>query len=237
MLKEQSCFNKHRSEIVQGTISFRQLRWPFAQGTISFRQMWRPFAQATTPVSQVRCTFCRMSNASIADVEAMLPSKQRHYPYRPGSFVSRTRPPCKMPFPICALHTYYIIYAKRPFLRRKPFFSSCSPMCSCPTYEVFKCELVSFILTKYSNLEEITKNFYVSNQVIDCVLSSILEIFQEKTSEKIWFVLDESSTFALAFGKQGGQPVPLRAKRKSSLKDFHNNKRVVQERSFLFRRK
>ena len=203
MLKEQSCFNKHRSEIVQGTISFRQLRWPFAQGTISFRQLrwlivqgtisfrqlrwpivqgtisfrqlrwpivqgtisfrqlrW-PFAQgtisfrqlrwlitqATTPVSQVRCTFCRMSNASIADVEAMLPSKQRHYPYPPGSFVSRTRPPCKMPFPICALHTYYIIYAKRPFLRRKPFFSSCSPMCSCPIYEVFKCELASFILT------------------------------------------------------------------------------------------
>ena len=120
MLKEQSCFNKHRSEIVRGTISFRQLRWPIAQGTISFRQLRWPFAQgtisfrqlrwlitqATTPVSQVRCTFCRMSNASIADVEAMLPSKQRHYPYRPGSFVSRTRPPCKMPFPICALHTY-----------------------------------------------------------------------------------------------------------------------------------
>ena len=109
-------------------------------------------------------------------------------------------------------------------------------MCSCPTYEVFKCELVSFILTKYSNLEEITKNFYVFNRVIDCALSSSFEIFQEKTSEKIWFVLYESSTFALAFGKQGGQPVPLRAKRKSSLKDFHNNKRVVQERSFLFRR-
>ena len=96
---------------------------------------------------------------------------------------------------------------------------------------------MSFILTKYSNLEEITKNFCVSNCVIDCALSSILEIFQEKTSEKIWFVLYESSTFALAFGKQGGQPVPLRAKRKSSLKDFHNNKRVVQERSFLFRHK
>ena len=114
-----------------------------------------------------------MSNASIADVEAMLPSKQRHYPYPPGSFVSRTRPPCKMPFPICALHTYYIIYAKRPSLRRKPFFSSCSPMYSCPIYEVFKCELTSFILTKYSNLEGITKNFCVSNRVIDCALSSI----------------------------------------------------------------
>ena len=98
-------------------------------------------------------------------------------------------------------------------------------------------DLLAFILTKYSNLEEITKNFYVFNRVIDCALSSSFEIFQEKTSEKIWFVLYESSTFALAFGKQGGQPVPLRAKRKSSLKDFHNNKRVVQERSFLFRRK
>ena len=98
-------------------------------------------------------------------------------------------------------------------------------------------DLLAFILTKYGNPEEITKNFCVSNRVIDCALSSILEIFQEKTSEKIWFVLDESSTFALAFGKQGSQPVPLRAKRKSSLKDFHNNKRVVQERSFLFRRK
>ena len=97
-------------------------------------------------------------------------------------------------------------------------------------------DLLAFILTKYSNLEGITKNFCVSNRVIDCALSLILEIFQEKTSEKIWFVLYESSTFALAFGKQGGQPVPLRAKRKSSLKDFHNNKRVVQERSFLFRR-
>ena len=98
-------------------------------------------------------------------------------------------------------------------------------------------DLLAFILTKYSNLEEITKNFCISNLVTDCALSSSFEIFQEKTSEKIWFVLDESSTFALAFGKQGGQPVPLRAKRKSSLKDFHNNKRVVQERSFLFRRK
>ena len=98
-------------------------------------------------------------------------------------------------------------------------------------------DLLAFILTNYSNLEEITKKNYVSNQVIDCALSSSFEIFQEKTSEKIWFVLYESSTFALAFGKQGGQPVPLRAKRKSSLKDFHNNKRVVQERSFLFRRK
>ena len=98
-------------------------------------------------------------------------------------------------------------------------------------------DLLAFILTKYSNLEEITKKNYVSNRVIDCALSSSFEIFQEKTSEKIWFVLYESSTFALAFGKQGGEPVPLRAKRKSSLKDFHNNKRVVQERSFLFRRK
>ena len=98
-------------------------------------------------------------------------------------------------------------------------------------------DLLAFILTNQSNPKGITKNFYVSNQVINCGLSSIFEIFQEKTSEKIWFVLDESSTFALAFGKQGGQPVPLRAKRKSSLKDFHNNKRVVQERSFLFRRK
>ena len=98
-------------------------------------------------------------------------------------------------------------------------------------------DLLAFILTKYSNLEKITKIFCVSNQVIYCALSSRFEIFQEKTSEKIWFVLDESSTFALAFGKQGGQPVSLRAKRKSSLKDFHNNKRVVQERSFLFRHK
>ena len=98
-------------------------------------------------------------------------------------------------------------------------------------------DLLAFILTKYSNLEGITTIFCVSNRVIDCALSLILEIFQEKTSEKIWFVLNESSTFALAFGKQGGEPVPLRAKRKSSLKDFHNNKRVVQERSFLFRRK
>ena len=69
-------------------------------------------------------------------------------------------------------------------------------------------DLLAFILTKYSNLEEITKNFCISNLVTDCALYSILEIFQEKTSEKIWFVLDESSTFALAFGKQGGQPVP-----------------------------
>ena len=141
---------------------------------------------------------------------------------------------CHSPFARCILIR---LYTRKDLLRGdNRFFSSCSPMCSCPIYEVFKCELVSFILTKYSNLEEITKIFHVSNQVLDCVLSSIFEIFQEKTSEKIWFVLDESSTFALAFGKQGGQPVPLRAKRKSSLKDFHNNKRVVQERSFLFRR-
>ena len=130
------------------------------------------------------------------------------------------------------------LYTRKDLLRgENRFFSSCSPTCSCPIYEVFKCELASFILTNQSSPKGITKNFCVSNCVIDCALSLILEIFQEKTSEKIWFVLDESSTFALAFGKQGGEPVPLRAKRKSSLKDFHNNKRVVQERSFLFRRK